>query len=96
MIKAPSAARAPTWLGRVDRRELRSHFLEVVLNRSCDRMRAAQHAPRDSTRVLERRHGLAEIIERGGGVPDRSIRRYINRWPAGSLNAVNAEHENYC
>ena len=32
-------------------------------------MRAAEHAPRDPFRVLERRHGLAEIVERGAGVP---------------------------
>ena len=31
-------------------------------------MRAAKHAPRDPYRVLERRHGLADIIERGGVV----------------------------
>ena len=27
-------------------------------------MRATKHAPRDPFRVLERRHGLAEIVER--------------------------------
>ena len=27
-------------------------------------MRAAEHAPRDPSRVLERRHGFAEIVER--------------------------------
>ena len=31
-------------------------------------MRAAEHAPRDPSRVLERRHGFAEIVERGIGV----------------------------
>jgi len=31
-------------------------------------VRAAEHAPRDPFHVLERRHGLAEIVERGGGV----------------------------
>ena len=31
-------------------------------------MCAAEHAPRDTIRVLERRHGLAEIVERGVGV----------------------------
>ena len=28
-------------------------------------MRATKHAPRDPFSVLERRHGLAEIVERG-------------------------------
>ena len=32
-------------------------------------MCATQHAPRDPIRVLERRHGLAEIVERGIVVP---------------------------
>ena len=30
-------------------------------------MSATKHAPRDPFRVLERTHGLAEIVERGGG-----------------------------
>ena len=34
----------------------------------CGRVRATEHAPRDPCRVLERRHGLAEIVERGVGV----------------------------
>ena len=35
------------------------------LNRRCERVRAAEYAPRDPCRVLERRHGLAEIVESG-------------------------------
>ena len=31
-------------------------------------MRAAKYAPRGRCRILECRHGLAEILERGGGV----------------------------
>ena len=31
-------------------------------------MRATEHAPRGPCQVLERRHGLAEVTERGGGV----------------------------
>ena len=31
-------------------------------------MRATEHAPRNPFRVLERRHGLAEIVGRGAGV----------------------------
>ena len=34
----------------------------------CVRMRAPQHAARDPFRLLERCYGLAEIVERGGGV----------------------------
>ena len=68
MIKAPSATRAPTWLGRVDRRELRSHCFKALLHGSCEWVRAAKDAPRCPFRPLERRHGLADIVERGAGV----------------------------
>ena len=67
-IKAPFAARAPTRLGRGVRRECRPCFLEVLLNHRCDRMRSTEHTPRDPFRVLERRHGLAQIVERGAVV----------------------------
>ena len=31
----------------------------------CERVRASEHAPRGPIRVLERRHGFAEVVERG-------------------------------
>ena len=39
-----------------------------ILNRFCGRMRAAEHAPRGRFDILESRHGLAEIVERGAAV----------------------------
>ena len=33
--------------------------------RSVSRVRATEHAPRNPSHVLERRHGLVEIVERG-------------------------------
>ena len=48
--------------------EKRSRFLQILLNIRGERVHAAKNAPRDSPRVLERRHGLAEIVERGAGV----------------------------
>ena len=42
-----------------------SHF---ALNRTCHRVCATEHAPGNTFSVLERRHGLAEIVERGAGV----------------------------
>ena len=42
--------------------------LQRILNPHCGRVRATEHAPRDPRRVLERRHGLAEIVERRAGV----------------------------
>ena len=41
---------------------------QVALNQRCGRVCAAEHAPYDPFRILERRHGLAEIVERGTGV----------------------------
>ena len=40
-----------------------SRVLQGVLNIRCERMRAAEHAPRYPVRVLEHRHGLAEIVD---------------------------------
>ena len=39
-------------------------LLQFVLNCSCERVRASEHASRDPFRVLENRHGLAEVVER--------------------------------
>ena len=39
--------------------------MQASLNHRCARVRAAKDAPRDPCSVLERRHGLAEIVERG-------------------------------
>ena len=41
---------------------------QFALNVQCERVGAAEHAPRGPRRVLERRHGLAEIVERSTGV----------------------------
>ena len=41
---------------------------QVALNCTCERVLATEHAPRGPFRVLERRDGLAEIVERGGRV----------------------------
>ena len=42
-----------------------SRLSQVFLNPGCDWVRAAEHAPRDPGRLLEYRHGLAEIVEHG-------------------------------
>ena len=42
--------------------------MQLALDMHHERMRATKHAPRGSLRVLERRHGLAEIVERGAVV----------------------------
>ena len=50
-----------------------SRVSQVVLKRSCERVRASKHAPRGPFNLLERIYGLAELSERGGGViADRS------------------------
>ena len=45
-----------------------SRVMQAYLNPRCGRGCGTEHAPRDPFRVLERRHGLAEIAERGAGV----------------------------
>ena len=45
-----------------------------ALNRFCDWVRATEHAPRDPFRVFKHCHGLAELVERGGGVLAERIR----------------------
>ncbi len=44
-----------------------SRLAQGLLDVLCAWVRAAKHAPRDPSRVLERRHGLAEIVELGIG-----------------------------
>jgi len=39
-----------------------SRVLQAELSLFRERMRGAENAPRDRVRVLERRHGLAEIV----------------------------------
>ena len=45
-----------------------SRELQGNLNPFCERVRATEHAPRGPFDILERRHGLAEVVERGAGV----------------------------
>ena len=47
------------------------------LNPHCAWVRAAKHAPRDPSRVLERIYGLVEIVELGIGVQVERLR--VNR-----------------
>ena len=42
--------------------------MQVALEFRCERVRATKHASRGPCRLLERRHGLAEIVERAGWV----------------------------
>ena len=45
-----------------------SRSSQIAPNTSCGRVRATEHASRGPFNVLERRHSLAEIVERGVGV----------------------------
>ena len=60
------------YLGAARRRvagaEDRSRDSQTLLSRQSERMRATEHAPRDPFQLLERRQGLAEILERDVGV----------------------------
>ena len=42
--------------------------MQILRNFHSERMRATEHAPRCPLRVLKRRHGFAEIVERGAVV----------------------------
>ena len=51
-----------------------SRFSQPALNSFCERVRAAEHAPRDRFYLLERLYGLAEVVERGGRVLEKSTK----------------------
>ena len=46
-----------------------SRVLQAFLDLKDGRMSATKHAPRGPFRVIKRRHGLAEIVERGAVGP---------------------------
>ena len=48
--------------------ERSSRVCQGTLNPLSGRVRASHHAPRDPFHVLERRHGLADIVDRGAVV----------------------------
>ena len=45
-----------------------SRLLQIAPNPLCGRVCTTEHASGGPFRILERRHGFAEIVERGGGV----------------------------
>ena len=54
--------------------EHESRALQIALNCRCHGVRTTEHAPRDPFRVLERRHGLSEIVKRGPVVSVKRLR----------------------
>ena len=48
-----------------------SREFQGALNRQSGRVRATEHAPRVRCQFIERRHGLADIVERGDWVTMR-------------------------
>jgi len=59
------------YLGLLGGAERGSRPSQGDLNLSCERVRAAHHAPRNPCRVFERCHGLTEVVERGAAVQER-------------------------
>ena len=55
-----------------------SRLSQGFLNPNYVRVRAAEDAPRGPFRVLERRHGLAEIVERGVGVCVERVAKFVS------------------
>ena len=66
-----------------------SRFLQCVLNIFCKRVRAAEHASRGPFHVLERRHGLAQIVERGAVDPAERLR--VNQPESGRFGRRGAD-----
>ena len=52
---------------RVAGAERGSRVSQGLRKTRCKRMRASEHAPRNTFRVLKRRHGLTGIVERRAG-----------------------------
>ena len=69
----------------------------MALNRRSKRVCAAHYAPSRSFQIFERRHGLAEIIERRTGVSTISHmapnapRRVVGQW-GGAGGAICEDH----
>ena len=55
-------------IGVLEDAERGLRVLQLTLNPHCGRMHATEDAPRGLFRVLQCRHGLAEIVERGAVV----------------------------
>ena len=51
-----------------------SRASQGIINVHCHRVRAAEYAPCCPCQLLERRHGLAQIVEGGGGVEEERLR----------------------
>ena len=51
-----------------------SRVSQSALNVYCERVRATENLPCGPCRVLERRHGLVELVERGAGVIAERLR----------------------
>ena len=62
------------YLGLLGGAERGSRVSQTLVNRPSERICATHHAPRHPFRVHERRHGLADIVERGVGVRVERLR----------------------
>ena len=57
--------------------EVGSRLSQFDRNLCCERVRHTEYAPRDPLHVLERRHGLAQIVERGAGVKVERLQKPV-------------------
>ena len=74
-----------------------SRVSQVILNPRCNRVRAAEHTPCGPSRVLKRLNGLAEIVERGVGVPVERLRvNFPHRERDSIILSENASRREYC
>ncbi len=80
-----------------------SRLTQAGISSRCERMGAAEHAPRGPCCFLERRYGLAEIVERGVSVfvqrlreshprfASNTSRRVVGQW-GGAGGAICEDH----
>ena len=74
-----------------------SGLSQEMFNLLYERVRATEHAPRGPFRVLERRHCLAEVVERGVGVPDERYSIIHTHHERESMSfSKNASRYGYC
>ncbi len=73
--------------------ELCSHFAQIAPDAFCSRVRATEHASRDPFNVLERRHGLAEIVDGGAHPFTKRLAEFELRDARAVLQAATLEQE---
>ena len=70
-----------------------SRLSQADLDHLCERVRPSKHAPRGPFRLLERRHGLAEIVDGGAHPFTKRLAEFELRDARAVLQAATLEQE---